>query len=93
MDAIDKIIERIKKAVRLANKTTESGERETALRLARNLAEKNDIALPGEYYDLLKGGEQKQTYNEIIAPVAIINAIKRSFENDTEEAVIRAEEI
>lgn len=44
MDAIDKIIERIKKAVRLANKTTESGERETAMRLARNLAEKNGIA-------------------------------------------------
>ena len=44
MDAIDKIIERIKKAVRLANKTTEAGERETAMRLARNLAEKNGIA-------------------------------------------------
>lgn len=44
MYAIDKIIERIKKAVRLANKTTEAGERETAMRLARNLAEKNGIA-------------------------------------------------
>lgn len=43
-DNIDGIIERIKKAVRLANKTTEAGERETAMRLAKNLAEKNGIA-------------------------------------------------
>ena len=43
-DNIDGIIERIKKAVRLANKTTGAGERETAMRLAKNLAEKNGIA-------------------------------------------------
>lgn len=41
---IDEVIAKIKKAVRLANKTTEAGERETAMRLARNLAEKNGIA-------------------------------------------------
>lgn len=47
-DNIDGIIERIKKAVRLANKTTEAGERETAMRLAKNLAEKNGIAFVRE---------------------------------------------
>ena len=44
MDNIDNIIERIKKAVRLANKTTEAGERDTAMRLARQLAERNGVA-------------------------------------------------
>lgn len=41
---IDEIINKIKKAVRLANKTTEQGERETALRLAKTLADKNGLA-------------------------------------------------
>jgi len=41
---IDEVIDKIKKAVRLANRTTSEGERETALRLARNLAEKNGVA-------------------------------------------------
>lgn len=41
---IDSVIERIKKAVRLARGTSEAGERETALRLARNLAERNGLA-------------------------------------------------
>lgn len=44
MTDIDITIEKIKKAVRLANKTTEQGERETALRLARRLAETKGIA-------------------------------------------------
>lgn len=44
MTDIDKVIEKIKKAVRLANRTTESGERDTALRLAKSLAERNGIA-------------------------------------------------
>ena len=34
---IDEVIAKIKKAVRLANKTTSEGERDTALRLARRL--------------------------------------------------------
>lgn len=41
---IDAVIEKIKKAVRLARGTTEAGERDAALRLARALAEKNGLA-------------------------------------------------
>ena len=41
---IDDVIAKIKKAVRLANKTTSEGERDTALRLARRLAENNGVA-------------------------------------------------
>ena len=44
MDAADSVIEKIKKAIRLARKTTEEGERATALRLAKSLADKNGIA-------------------------------------------------
>lgn len=44
MSNIDAIIDKIKKAVRLANRTTEEGERTVALRLARNMAERNGIA-------------------------------------------------
>lgn len=41
---IDSIIDKIKKAVRLANRTTSAGERETAMRLARNLAERHGVS-------------------------------------------------
>lgn len=41
---IDEVVEKIKKAVRLANRTTSEGERETAMRLAKSLAEKNGVA-------------------------------------------------
>lgn len=41
---IDAVVEKIKKAVRLARRTTSEGERETALRLARELAERNGLA-------------------------------------------------
>lgn len=41
---IDDVIAKIKKAIRLANRTTSEGERETAMRLARNLAERNGVA-------------------------------------------------
>ena len=41
---MEEVVEKIKKAVRLADKTASEAERETALRLARNLAEKNGIA-------------------------------------------------
>ena len=60
MDAIDKIIDRIKKAVRLANKTTEAGERETAIRLARNLAEKHGIAFSEVEADAVVADSAKQ---------------------------------
>lgn len=41
----DEIIEKIKKAIRLANRTTSEGERDTAMRLAKRLADSNGIAL------------------------------------------------
>ena len=44
MDFIDEIIEKIKKCVRLANKTSEEGERTVALAQARRLAEKHNIS-------------------------------------------------
>lgn len=50
----DSIIEKIKKAIRLANKTNSDGERDTAMRLARNLAEKNGIA-----FDDIEAGENE----------------------------------
>ena len=34
-----------------------------------------------EYYHLLSGGEQRDTYEEFAAPVFILNAIKRSLDN------------
>lgn len=43
-DAADSVIAKIKKAIRLARGTKEEGERETALRLARQLAERNGLA-------------------------------------------------
>ena len=43
-DAADSVIAKIKKAIRLARGTNEAGERETALRLARSLAERNGLA-------------------------------------------------
>ena len=50
----DEVIEKIKKAVRLANKTTEQGEKDTAMRLAKQLADKHGIAL-----DSLEIGENQ----------------------------------
>ena len=44
-DPTDAVLEKIKKAVRLANRTTSDAERDTAMRLARNLASKNGLAL------------------------------------------------
>lgn len=41
---LDEVIEKIKKAVRLASKTTSESERDTAMRLARNLAAKSGVA-------------------------------------------------
>ena len=41
---IDAVMDKIRKAVRLANRTSESGERETALRLAKGLAERNGLS-------------------------------------------------
>lgn len=58
MDNIDNIIERIKKAVRLANKTPEAGERDTAMRLARQLAERNGVAFEEILNDNHDSGRQ-----------------------------------
>lgn len=60
MDNIEAVIEKIKKAIRLANKTTEAGERETAMRLAKNLAEKNGIAIDEVMQDTRDTGKQEQ---------------------------------
>ena len=46
-----------------------------------------------EFYKLLHGGEMHQTYREIIAPVMIINAMKRSLDSGNEEKVTKIEEI
>lgn len=54
---IDEIIDKIKKAVRLANKTTSEGERDTALRLARRLAERNGVAFEEVAEDAGEGGD------------------------------------
>ena len=40
-----------------------------------------------EFYKLLKGGEQKQSYKEFIAPVFIMNAMERSLKNGKEEVI------
>ena len=40
-----------------------------------------------EFYALLNGGEQPCTYEDFIAPVFVMNAIKRSLESGKEEAV------
>ena len=41
----------------------------------------------GEFYRLLSGGEQTATYEDIVAPVFIMNAIGRSLESGAEEIV------
>ena len=40
-----------------------------------------------EFYDLLCGGEQLQTYEEFISPVFIMNAIERSLKSGREEMI------
>lgn len=64
MESTEAIIEKIKKAIRLANKTTEEGERETAMRLAKNLAEKNGIAFEDVAQDTRDTGKQSQVTTE-----------------------------
>ena len=40
-----------------------------------------------EFYSLLLGGKQKISYDDFIAPVFIMNAIKRSLDSGCEENV------
>lgn len=40
-----------------------------------------------DYYSLLCGGEQKKSYKDFIAPVFVLNAIKRSLDSGKEEKV------
>lgn len=40
-----------------------------------------------DYYSLLCGGAQKKSYEDFIAPVFVLNAIKRSLDSGKEEAV------
>ncbi len=42
-----------------------------------------------EFYDILRGNEQPQSYDDFFAPVYIINALKRSLESGNEEIVKR----
>ena len=46
-----------------------------------------------EFYHILTGGEQLQSYREFIAPVAVICAIDRAMKSGKEEAVNPIEEI
>ena len=43
-----------------------------------------------EYYNILKGGEQKQSYMDFIAPVFVINALDKAIKSGKEERVERA---
>lgn len=43
-----------------------------------------------EFYDLLKGGEMKETYEQFFAPVYILNALYNSLQSGKEEEVKRA---
>ena len=45
------------------------------------------------FYKLLKGEEQRQSYEEFIAPIAILNAMKRSLDSGNEEKINKIEEI
>ncbi len=42
-----------------------------------------------EFYDILSGGEQKTRFDDLIAPVFVMNAIKRSLDSGKEENVAR----
>ena len=44
-----------------------------------------------EFYDLLNGGEQKKSYSDFIAPVFVMNAVKRSLDGGKEEKVNKFE--
>lgn len=44
-----------------------------------------------EFYDLLNGGKQKKSYSDFIAPVFVMNAVKRSMDGGKEEKVIKFE--
>lgn len=44
-----------------------------------------------EFYDLLNGGKQKKSYSDFIAPVFVMNAVKRSMDGGKEEKVNKFE--
>lgn len=46
-----------------------------------------------EFYKLLKGEAQRQSYEEFIAPIFILNAMQRSIESGKEEKINKIEEI
>ena len=46
-----------------------------------------------EFYKLLNGGKQRQSYEEFIAPIFILNAMHRSLESGNEETVNKIEEL
>lgn len=73
MDATDAVIEKIKKAIRLANKTTEAGERETAMRLAKSLAEKNGLSIGEIIDDTTDTGKQKKVETDWVYGQGVID--------------------
>ena len=46
-----------------------------------------------EFYELMKGGAQKQSYRDFIAPVFVMTALVRSLASGKTETVCRSEEI
>lgn len=46
-----------------------------------------------EFYKLLNGGAQRQSYEEFIAPIFILNAMHRSLKSGKEEVINKIEEI
>ncbi len=46
-----------------------------------------------EFYKLLCGGEQRQTYEEFIAPIYVMNAMDRSIKSGKEEKITKPGEI
>ena len=46
-----------------------------------------------EFYDLVKGADQRISYEDFIAPVFVMNAVKRSFEQGGKEVEVKKAEI
>ena len=46
-----------------------------------------------EFYDLVKGDNQRISYEDFIAPVFVMNAVKRSFEQGGKEVEVKTAEI
>ena len=73
-----------------------------AMRMSENHARGNEFQVNAdspcfsiefeEFYELLSGAPQKQSYKDFVAPVFVMNAIKRSLDGNC-EAEVRSYEI